>query len=106
MPHTGDIPNTVMTTAQSGIIFSPHNCELQPLPACAGRKANCEPLYSPADLLNDPSRASRQMIRIDYNSSASGIVSAVKTFGSSQVTGEANLTALVVDYWACELKSQ
>ena len=74
VPHTGDIPNTVMTTAQSAVIISPHNY-----------------------LLSDPSRQTKQQIRINYNSSADGIVSAVKTFGSHQATGQVNLTS--VDYW-------
>ncbi len=77
VPHTGDIPNTVMTTAQSAIIISPHNY-----------------------LLSDPSRQTKQQIRINYNSSADGIVSSVKTFDSHQASGMVNLTSAQIDYWA------
>lgn len=42
------------------------------------------------------------MIRLDYNSSDSDIVSTVKTFGSSQPEGTFNLTAISTDYYACE----
>ena len=65
-----------MTTAQSAIIISPHNY-----------------------LLSDPSRQTKQQIRINYNSSANGIVSSVKTFDSHQATGVYNLSSVGVDYW-------
>ncbi|KAJ7661708.1 copper amine oxidase [Mycena rosella] len=68
VPHTGDIPNTVFTTAQSAFIISPHNY-----------------------LLNDASRATRQMVRIDYNSSG---VQLVKEFGGKMPSGMVNLTAI------------
>ena len=42
LPHTGDLPITLMSTAQSSVVFSPHNY-----------------------LLSDPSRATRQQIEID-----------------------------------------
>lgn len=42
------------------------------------------------------------MIRLDYNSSDSDIVSSVKTFGSSQPEGSFNLSAIATDYYACE----
>ncbi|ORY72898.1 copper amine oxidase [Leucosporidium creatinivorum] len=77
VPHTGDLPNTVQTTAQSAIIFSPHNY-----------------------LLGDPSRQTKQMIRLDYNSSADNIVSTAHTFGSHQASGSINLTALQTDFYA------
>ncbi|KAJ7199635.1 putative copper amine oxidase [Mycena pura] len=68
VPHTGDLPNTVMTTAQSAFIISPHNY-----------------------LVNDPSRGTRQMLRIDYNDSG---VQLVKQFGGKTASGLVNLTAL------------
>lgn len=42
VPHTGDLPNTVQTTAQSSVVFAPHNY-----------------------LLGDPTRQVAQMIDID-----------------------------------------
>ncbi|TEB24011.1 copper amine oxidase [Coprinellus micaceus] len=42
LPHTGDLPITLMSTAQSSVVFSPHNY-----------------------LLSDPSRQTRQQIEID-----------------------------------------
>ncbi|KAJ7159987.1 copper amine oxidase [Mycena crocata] len=68
VPHTGDMPNTVFTTAQSAFIISPHNY-----------------------LLNDASRTSRQMIRINYNNSG---VQLVKEFGGKLPSGTVNLTAI------------
>ncbi|KAJ7186602.1 copper amine oxidase [Mycena filopes] len=68
VPHTGDMPNTVFTTAQSAFIISPHNY-----------------------LLNDASRTSRQMVRIDYNASG---VQLVKEFGGRMASGVVNVTAL------------
>ncbi|WVQ72052.1 hypothetical protein IAR50_001596 [Cryptococcus sp. DSM 104548] len=47
VPNTGDLPNTVSSTAQSGMIITPHNY-----------------LYS------DPSGQASQQIRIDYNNNA------------------------------------
>ncbi|KAJ5663299.1 hypothetical protein N7507_004030 [Penicillium longicatenatum] len=55
VPHTGDLPNTVFTTAHSGVHFMPLNY-----------------------LLGDPSRETVNMVRIDYDD---GNVSAVHTFG-------------------------
>ncbi|KAK4051483.1 hypothetical protein OIO90_004697 [Microbotryomycetes sp. JL221] len=75
VPHTGDLPNTVQTTAQASMIFTPHNY-----------------LYS------DPSRQTSQMLRLNYNSSADYIVSEVETFGSHQPSGQYNFTASQVDY--------
>nr|XP_018261712.1 uncharacterized protein I303_06153 [Kwoniella dejecticola CBS 10117]OBR83870.1 hypothetical protein I303_06153 [Kwoniella dejecticola CBS 10117] len=71
VPHTGDLPNTVFTTAQGGMILAPHNY-----------------------LLNDPSRQSSQQIRIDYEG---GDVSDVYTFGSQQATGQIDLTQVSWD---------
>lgn len=50
MPHTGDLPNTVFTTAHSGVQFMPLNY-----------------------LLSDPSRETVNQVRIDYED---GVVSA------------------------------
>ncbi|KAJ5587639.1 uncharacterized protein N7459_003404 [Penicillium hispanicum] len=55
IPHTGDLPNTVFTTAHSGVQFMPLNY-----------------------LLGDPSRETVNMVRVDYDD---GNVSAVVTFG-------------------------
>ncbi|WWC90477.1 uncharacterized protein L201_005413 [Kwoniella dendrophila CBS 6074] len=70
VPHTGDLPNTVFTTAQSGMILTPHNY-----------------------LSGDPSRQSIQQIRIDYDGDE---VSDVYTFGSEPATGRIDLDDL---YW-------
>lgn len=70
VPHTGDLPNTVHTTAQSGLIISPHNY-----------------------LLNDPSRQSSQQVRINYHSSASGQVTDVLLFGGEVPSGTVNLVS-------------
>ncbi|KAJ7479846.1 copper amine oxidase [Mycena latifolia] len=72
VPHTGDIPTTVFTTAQSAFIISPHNY-----------------------FLNDASRATRQMVRIDYNSSG---VQLVKEFGGNIPSGLVNLTEIQPDF--------
>ena len=56
MPHTGDLPNTVFTTAYSALIIEPFN-------------------YLPGD----PSRATTQQIRID---SPDGGNRSVTTFGA------------------------
>ncbi|KAH9915164.1 copper amine oxidase [Epithele typhae] len=74
VPHTGDLPNTVFTTAQGSMMILPHNY-----------------------LLHDPSRDSRQTVRVDYNNSG---VQLVNTFGSEMSKGGANLTAAVPDFWA------
>ncbi|KAL7413894.1 copper amine oxidase [Mrakia frigida] len=72
-PHTGDLPNTVFTTAQSGFMISPHNY-----------------------LLSDPSRASRQAVRINYNSSG---VQEVERFGGMAADGTVDLAALNANLW-------
>ncbi|WVR09407.1 hypothetical protein IAU60_006474 [Kwoniella sp. DSM 27419] len=66
VPHTGDLPNTVFTTAQSGMMITPHNY-----------------------LTDDPSRQSTQQIRIDYPSDQ---VTRVHTFGAQKPAGVINLT--------------
>ncbi|KAJ7032822.1 copper amine oxidase [Mycena alexandri] len=76
VPHTGDMPNTVFTTAQSAFIISPHNY-----------------------LLNDASRTSRQMVRIDYNSTG---VQLVKEFGGKMASGVVNITALQPNFHTYE----
>ncbi|KAJ7078447.1 copper amine oxidase [Mycena belliarum] len=76
VPHTGDMPNTVFTTAQSAFIISPHNY-----------------------LHNDASRASRQMVRIDYNSSG---VQFVKEFGGTMPSGMVNMTAMQPNFYNYE----
>ncbi|KZV72277.1 copper amine oxidase [Peniophora sp. CONT] len=73
VPHTGDLPNTVFSTAQGSMLIVPHNY-----------------------LLHDPSRDSRQTVRVNYNSSG---VQSVKTFGADAAKGGANLTATVPDFW-------
>lgn len=56
MPHTGDLPNTMFTAAHSAMRFEPLNY-----------------------LDSDPSVASSQQIRIDYNED--GSVATVEEFG-------------------------
>ncbi|GAA6059733.1 hypothetical protein JCM10212_000261 [Sporobolomyces blumeae] len=77
VPHTGDLGNTVQTTAQASFVISPHNY-----------------------LLRDPSRQTKQMIRLNYNSSNDNIVSVVNTFGAEPASGMVNLTALQPDYYS------
>ena len=55
-------------------------------------------LISPHNyLLHDPSRDSRQTVRLDYNSSG---VQSVKTFGAKAAKGGANLVRLLFDVYA------
>ena len=56
VPHTGDLPNTVFTTAQSSVLLSPHNY-----------------------LLSDPSRATSQQAEINFDTDDV----TVSTFGST-----------------------
>ncbi|KAF7315690.1 Amine oxidase [Mycena indigotica] len=72
VPHTGDLPNTVFTSAQAAFLITPHNY-----------------------FLHDTSRVTRQMLRIDYNSSG---VQLVNQFGANQPDGMVNLTALQNNY--------
>ncbi|WVQ79580.1 hypothetical protein IAT38_001680 [Cryptococcus sp. DSM 104549] len=71
VPHTGDLPNTVFTTAQSGMMIVPHNY-----------------------LLSDPSRASTQQIRIDYNDNAT---TDVYTFGAEAPSGSVDFAQIAWD---------
>ncbi|OCF40116.1 hypothetical protein I317_06067 [Kwoniella heveanensis CBS 569] len=73
VPHTGDLPNTVSTTAQAGMIFTPHNY-----------------------LLSDPSRQSTQQIRLDIEDDN---VTGVHTFGSESASGDVNLAQVAWDPW-------
>ena len=84
VPHTGDLPNvcairlvawikltwqTVFTTAQSAMVFTPHNY-----------------------LLGDASRDSSQTIRINFDEEKA---TDVETFGSEPITGTVNLVCPV-----------
>ena len=62
VPHTGDLPNTVFTTAHSGIQFMPSNY-----------------------FAIDQSRSTVNMVRIDYNA---GVTSTVATFGQNDQSCE------------------
>ncbi|KAK0538662.1 hypothetical protein OC835_001357 [Tilletia horrida] len=61
IPHTGDLPTTVQTTAQSSFILLPHNY-----------------------LLSDPSRRSRQQVRISYGEWQNDTTK-LETFGQNGV---------------------
>ncbi|KAK2007417.1 amine oxidase catalytic domain-containing protein [Colletotrichum eremochloae] len=71
VPHTGDLPNTVFTTAHSGITFMPSNY---------------------FDI--DQTRRTVNMVRIDYSNDNA---TAVKTFGQSEAT--CNLEAKAANLW-------
>ena len=71
VPHTGDLPNTVFTTAQSSVMFTPHNF-----------------------LLEDASRATAQMIRINYGSETA---TDVETFGQEAASGQINMEQIEWD---------
>ncbi|GAA5845868.1 hypothetical protein JCM3766R1_004638 [Sporobolomyces carnicolor] len=79
VPSTSDLGNTVQTTAQGSFMLSPHNY-----------------------LLRDPSRQTKQMVRLNYNSSNEYIVSAVHAFGADPVKGMVNLTAIQPNYYSYE----
>jgi primary-amine oxidase len=61
MPHTGDLPNTMFTATRSAMRFEPLNY-----------------------LDGDPSVASNQQLRIDYNDD--GTISYVEEFGKEKDT--------------------
>ncbi|KAL4785483.1 copper amine oxidase [Aspergillus varians] len=73
VPHTGDLPNTVFTTAHSGIQFSPLNY-----------------------LLGDPSRQTVNMVRVNYSN---GSATAVETFGQSNETCGVELSPIEGQLW-------
>ncbi|KZT51209.1 amine oxidase [Calocera cornea HHB12733] len=75
VPHTGDLPNTVFSTAYGGFILSPLN-------------------YLPGD----PSRQTIQQARINYHS---GNVTEVVTFGSETIQPECSvdLRDAFTDLW-------
>ncbi|KAJ7815617.1 copper amine oxidase [Mycena olivaceomarginata] len=85
MYHTQEIYQTLFTSAQSAFIISPRRILLFP--------ANFIFITEFSDnyLLNDASRATGQMVRVDYNSSG---VQLVKNFGGEMPSGLANLTAM------------
>ncbi|KAL4924490.1 copper amine oxidase [Aspergillus undulatus] len=74
VPHTGDLPNTVFTTAHSSIQFMPLN-------------------YLPGD----PSRETVNMVRVDY---ADGAATAVETFGQSNETCKIKLSPIADELWS------
>ncbi|KAG9521807.1 putative membrane copper amine oxidase, partial [Aureobasidium melanogenum] len=73
IPYTGDLPNTVFSTAHAGLSFSPLNY-----------------------LDGDPSRQTVNQVRIDYGG---GNVSAVKTFGQEQGSCAVEYSPVEVDLW-------
>ena len=73
VPHTGDLPNTVFTTAHSGFQIMPLNY-----------------------LLGDPSRQTVNQVRIDYNN---GNVSAVETFGQKDQTCAVDFQPTEPSFW-------
>ncbi|KAK4051493.1 hypothetical protein OIO90_004707 [Microbotryomycetes sp. JL221] len=81
VPNSADLPNTVMTTAQAGLMFSPHN------------------MFS-----SDASRSTHRMARIRFSESSSG-VSSVDTFGSNQANGTLDLSTLQPDLMAYKVES-
>lgn len=75
VPHTGDLPNTVFTTAHSGFQLMPSNY-----------------------FEMDQSRRTVNMVRIEYEE---GVTSSVETFGSLQAsdTCEISYTPTEVNLW-------
>jgi primary-amine oxidase len=69
VPHTGDLPNTVFSTAQGSMLIMPHNY-----------------------LMHDPSRDSRQTVRIDYDDEHGA--GAVETFDAELANGTTKLVCL------------
>ena len=74
VPHTGDLPNTVFTTAHSGVQFMPLN-------------------YYDADI----SHQTTQMVRINYTN---GTVSQVNTFGSQEALCPVDLAKVEPDLYS------
>lgn len=75
VPHTGDLPNTVFTTAHSGVTFMPSNF-----------------------FTIDQSRSTVNQVRINYSN---GTATAVDTFGQKETSGtcEIDYTAQEADLW-------
>jgi primary-amine oxidase len=73
IPHTGDLPNTVFSTAHAGLSFSPLNY-----------------------LNGDPSRETVNQIRINYGG---GNISAVETFGQQEGSCAVEYTPVEEDLW-------
>lgn len=75
VPHTGDLPNTVFTTAHSGVQFVPNNY-----------------------FAIDQSRQTVNQVRINY---ANGTTTAVNTFGQRQSLGvcEIDYATQAADLW-------
>lgn len=71
VPHTGDLPNTVFTTAHSGFQLMPSNY---------------------FDM--DQSRRTVNMVRIEYED---GAATGVETFGSQQSSGTCDLSYTPVE---------
>jgi primary-amine oxidase len=74
VPHTGDLPNTVMITAHAGLRFSPHNY-----------------------LESDPSRQTANMMRLVYKK---GKVSEVELFGQGSAACPVDYAPVKTDYFA------
>ncbi|KAL3423197.1 copper amine oxidase [Phlyctema vagabunda] len=72
IPHTGDLPNTVFTTAHSGMIIAPLNY-----------------------LTGDPSRQTVNQVRLDYGSKSNG--SQVVDFGQGHPTCSVDVAAAQPD---------
>ena len=72
IPHTGDLPNTVFTTAHSGMIIAPLNY-----------------------LSGDPSRQTVNQVRLNYGSESNG--SQVVDFGQGQPTCTVDVAAAQPD---------
>jgi primary-amine oxidase len=73
VPHTGDLPNTVFTTAHAGVQFMPSNY-----------------------FDTDQSRQTVNMVRISYGN---GTAAEVQTFGQRADAGELNFTPIENDLW-------
>jgi primary-amine oxidase len=73
VPHTGDLPNTVFTTAHSGIQFMPSNY---------------------FDM--DQSRQTVNMVRINYDN---GTTTAVETFGQKALVCDLTFEPVEADLW-------
>lgn len=73
VPHTSDLPNTVFTTAHSGVQFMPLNY-----------------------LMGDPSRQTTNQVRINYSH---GNTTAVETSGQQSQSSMLDFTPAQVDLW-------